>query len=130
MLRVAKSHKMGPRVRSQATPQDDVATLHRYGEHDEAEGLLANLNKDVAGQSLACHALAVGHNDMRTLTVEEAQARTARSMNADEVVCGPDHTPIEERLKLSRDSTVKEVDTTRYRLIVIFLTLFLNYFQF
>jgi hypothetical protein len=28
--------------------------------------------------------------------------------------CNPAYTPMEERLKLSRDSTVKEVDATQY----------------
>jgi len=32
--------------------------------------------------------------------------------------CNPAHTPMEESLKLSRDSTAKEVDATRYRRIV------------
>ncbi|KAK3121821.1 hypothetical protein QOZ80_8BG0661360 [Eleusine coracana subsp. coracana] len=32
--------------------------------------------------------------------------------------CNPSHTPIEERLKLSRDSTTKEVDATEYRRLV------------
>jgi len=32
--------------------------------------------------------------------------------------CNPAHTPMEERLKLSRDSTAKEVDAMRYRRIV------------
>jgi hypothetical protein len=32
--------------------------------------------------------------------------------------CNPAHTPMKERLKLSRDSTAKEVDTTQYRRIV------------
>jgi hypothetical protein len=32
--------------------------------------------------------------------------------------CNPAHTPMEERLKLSRESTAEEVDTTQYRRIV------------
>lgn len=32
--------------------------------------------------------------------------------------CNPSHTPMEERLKLSRDSTTMEVDATKYRRIV------------
>uniref|UniRef100_A0ACD6ARQ8 Uncharacterized protein n=1 Tax=Avena sativa TaxID=4498 RepID=A0ACD6ARQ8_AVESA len=32
--------------------------------------------------------------------------------------CNPAHTPMEERLKLSRESTAKEVDATKYRQIV------------
>ena len=32
--------------------------------------------------------------------------------------CNPTHTPMEERLKLSRDNTTKEVNATRYRRIV------------
>jgi hypothetical protein len=32
--------------------------------------------------------------------------------------CNPAHTPIEERLKLSRDSTAAEVDVTQYRRII------------
>ena len=32
--------------------------------------------------------------------------------------CNQAHTPMEERLKLSRDITAKEVDATRYRRIV------------
>jgi hypothetical protein len=32
--------------------------------------------------------------------------------------CNPAHTPMEERLKLSRESTVEEVDATQYRRIV------------
>lgn len=32
--------------------------------------------------------------------------------------CNPAHTPMEERLKLSRDSTAEEVDATQYRRIV------------
>ena len=32
--------------------------------------------------------------------------------------CNPAHTPKEERLKLSRDSTVVEVDVTQYRRII------------
>jgi hypothetical protein len=32
--------------------------------------------------------------------------------------CNPAYTPMEERLKLSRDSTAKEVDATEYRHIV------------
>jgi hypothetical protein len=32
--------------------------------------------------------------------------------------CNPAHTPMEERLKLSRESTAKEVDATKYRQII------------
>ena len=32
--------------------------------------------------------------------------------------CNPALTPMEERLKLSRDSTMEEVDATRYRCLV------------
>ena len=32
--------------------------------------------------------------------------------------CNPAHTPMEERLKLSRDSTAEEVDSTHYRRLI------------
>ena len=90
-------------------------------EEEEVEKFKAQMKEkfDMSDLGLLCFYLGVEvRQDASSITLHQAHY-AKRILELGEMAgCNPTHTPIEEKLRLSRHSTAEEVDSTHYRRLV------------